>query len=598
MIDLMQTPATSSKVMLKIFLSVPGTTESEQHVFAFTSKTAARAEADAIKDALSKTITAIKATDASSSALAKKTASAAMATAGAVSAGSKASEPKPAWFNDTALKSDANLQKSLLEVNSTLKKTFLEALRTKPESMSPSQLTTQFWSTRVHLLRAHAIERSQQRGQYNVLSTIQIPTGDDERKISISKEQIHLIFSIHPLVKRIYDESVPNRFTETEFWSIFFVSRIFKKLKGERITEEDATNPHLDKYLNVDEDAERSNRHLAAHVPHIIDVEGNEVNHSQRKGNDGDLTMRPSSKVPILRSINAVSEKLISHMAPHDIDPSLPIGIDEETFNELALRDLQGDLEEHQRILNIRDQSRFFASGKESEASADALKYAKQNPASVLFSLRATLDQVTGKQTLENSIGFDPDSDSDEDDSGTAKPHVGSRSSIAAATAQVLATISQLRDQSDNLTASALGCSTGQAVASTYGLSSIIFERLSLTHATTMEFMQQFWNAFLSGDPGRADELAKLIETLGNAINRIEAVADAAESERRANIEKLKKEAKDFQERTGKKRVLGSSAVKGGAKVVNQLFASTLKSIQVATRLYSDELKRQTAEMQ
>ena len=583
--------------MLKIFVEVPGTSDAEQHVFSFTSRTAARAEADAIRDALSKSIAAIKASETSLSVSGNSNNTSAMMAPSAVSSGSKASEAEPPWSNDTLLKSDAGLQKSLLEANSALKNTFLEALKTKPDSMTTSQLTSQFWSTRVHLLRAHNIERSQKRGQYNVLSTIQIPSGDDERRLSVSKEQIHLIFSIHPLVKRIYDENVPERFTDIEFWSIFFVSRIFKKLKGERITEETTTNVHLDKYLSLDEDVERASRLMAAHVPHIIDVEGNEVNHSQRKGNDGDFTMRPSSKVPILRSLNAVSEKLISHMAPSDIDPSLPIGVDEETFNSLALRDLQGDPEENQRILNIRDQSRFFSSGKDSEASNDALRYAKQNPSKVLSFLRKNLGQGAAKQFLESSIGFDSNSDSEDDERHHVKGHVGSRSSIAAATAYMLTAISQQREQSDDLSATSSGFSTVQTVISTYGLSSTIFERLSLTHATTMEFMQQFWNAFLSGDPNRAGELEKLVETLNKALDRMKAVADAAETDRQIGITRLKQEAKDFQHRTGKKRVPNVGAVKGGAEVVNQLFAPTCKLIQVATSLYSDAWKKQSASL-
>ena len=582
--------------MLKIFVEIPGTSDAEQHVFSFTSRTAARAEADAIRDALSKSISAIKASDTvlPISGNSNNT-SAAMALASAVSSGSKASKAEPPWSNDTLLKSDAGLQQSLLEANSALKSTFLEALKTKPESMTTSQLRSQFWSTRVHLLRAHNMERSQKRGQYNVLSTIQIPSGDDERRLSVSKEQIHLIFSIHPLVKRIYDENVPERFTDIEFWSIFFVSRIFKKLKGEKITEETTTNIHLDKYLSLDEDVERASRLMAAHVPHIIDVEGNEVNHSQRKGNDGDFTMRPNSKVPILRSLNAVSEKLISHMAPSDIDPSLPIGVDEETFNSLALRDLQVDPEENQRILNIRDQSRFFSSGKDSEPSNDALKYAKQNPSKVLSFLRRNLGQVAAKQFLESSIGFDSNSDSEDDEKHQGIGHVGSRSSIAAATAQMLTAISQQREQSDDLSASSSGFSTVQTVVSTYGLSSNVFERLSLLHATTMEFMQQFWNAFLSGDNTRAGELEKLVETLNKALDRMKSVADAAETDRQIGIVKVKQEAKDFQHRTGKKRVPNVGVVKGGAEVVNQLFAPTYKSIQVATSLYSEAWKKQSA---
>ena len=59
-VDLQQTPATSAKVILKVFAMAPGTSTSDTHVFSFISATAARAEADAIKEALSNAIQSAK----------------------------------------------------------------------------------------------------------------------------------------------------------------------------------------------------------------------------------------------------------------------------------------------------------------------------------------------------------------------------------------------------------------------------------------------------------------------------------------------------------------------------------------------------------
>ncbi|KAL8827717.1 MAG: hypothetical protein Q9191_003015 [Dirinaria sp. TL-2023a] len=592
--NLQQTPASSPKVMLKIFAQAPGASAAETHTFSFTSQTTARAEADAIKDVLSKVIQASKSGGNPLAAAPSNASSAAMAIASAVSSGAQSGGDSNAWYDDSKLKADGELQQSLLKANPSLSKTFMESLRTKPDSISPSQFTAQFWSSRIHLLRAHAIERNQTRGQYNVLSTIRPMTVDNTTRLSISKEQIQLIFSQHSLVKRVYDENVP-KLSEEAFWSRFFQSRLFKKLKGERITENDPPDPLLDKYLQHDEDAERSKRLMEAHIPHIIDIEGNEENHSQRKGNAPDWTMRPSNKVPIFRTLNTLSEKIMSHVTPNDVDPSLPIGVDEETFNSLALRDLQGDAGENQRILNIKDQSRFFASDKESGASEDALKYAKQKPAKVLSSLRSDLSQFKGNASLEAAIGVDPDSDSDDDETASKQGHVGSHSAISAATAQIMAAISQQQDQHDDLSASTTGFSTVES-NSTYGLSSAIFDRLSLTHATTTEFLQHFWSIFLSGDASRADELSKLVETLDRAMDRIKAVANDAEAERKVEVDKLKKQARDYYERTKRKIQPDYDSVKGGAKVVNQLLGPTVKAIEVATGEYKKAVVEQTQE--
>jgi len=577
-------------VLLKIFAQPAGAPAPETHVFSFTSVTQARSEADAIKDALSKAIQAFQAGNLAPAAPGGASSSAAMAIASAVSSTPGASRDNNTWYDDDRLKSDVKLQQDLLKQNPSLSKTFMESLRTKPESISNSQFTSQFWSTRAHLLRAHAIEHSQKRGAYNVLSTIKPRMEDNTIKLSISKEQIQLIFSQHDLVKRAYDENVPAK-SEEQFWSAFFQSRLFKKLKGEKITEADPTDAVLDKYLDQDDDLERNQRILASHVPHIIDVEGNEENHSQRKGNRPDLTMRPTSldRVPIIRTLNSLSEKIMSHVAPNDVDPSEPIGMDEETFNQLALHDLQGNAEENRIRLNIKDQGRFFSSDKASDTYADAKLYAKQKPDEVLKTVRADLASKGPDIDLAATIGVDDDSS--DSDSGEPHPsHVGSKASLRGATTRIFDAISQQRAQNEDLAVSAL--SAGQT-ASTCDLSTTIFDRLSLTHATTTEFLHHFWLAFFSGDPARAEEIARLVETLDRAMDRIRAVAEDAERERQKEVEKLKQQVREHYERTHKKLPFSPDVVKGGAKAVNQLMDPTVNAIGVALGKYKYALAKQ-----
>ena len=570
--------------MLKVFAQTPGAQAPDTHVFTFPSATTARAEADAIRDALSKAIQAVK--TGGVPAPASGGASAAMAIARAISSKLSPSDAN-AIYDDEKLKQDAALQQSLLKANPPLSKTFTEALKTKPESISISQFSNQFWSSRVHLLRSHAIDQSQKTGQqYNVLSTIKPVTVDDKIKLSLSKEQVQMIFKQHPLVKRVYDENVP-KLSEGSFWSRFFVCRLYKKMKGERILDGDPTDAILDKYLVIHEE-ERATDLLASHIPHTIDIEGNEQNHSQRKGNDGDSTMRPSSlnKAPIIRTLNSLAEKVLSQVAPNDIDPSEPIGVDEETYNELRLRDLQGDAEERRNILNIKDQSRFFASEKETDVSKDALRYAKQDPTTVLKTLRADIKHARSLPDLSMAIGINEDSDSSEDEATQKNAHVGSKAALTSATAQLLGAISEQRLQTDDADAS----------KSTSGLHKATYERLTLTHATTTEFLSYFWAAFLSGNSTRAEEISRLVETLNRAMDRIKAVAEDAEKERQKEIDKYRKQADDFFQRTGRKRRVDEANVPGGAKAVNQLFAPTVKAIEAAGRKYRKALEEQAVD--
>jgi transcription initiation factor TFIIH subunit 1 len=572
--------------MLKIFALAPGSSEPETHVFSFTSPTTARAEADAIKDALSRIIQSAKAGGGPLAAPGGGAFSAAMAIASAVSSTPQAGGDITAFYDDERLKSDVELQQSLLKASPSLSKTFMESIRTKPEAITSSQFTAQFWSTRIHLLRAHAIEKNQTRGVYNVLSSVKPVTVDGTMRLTISKEQIQLIFNQHSLVKRVYDENVP-KLSESSFWERFFQSRLFKKLKGEKITESDPTDPTLDKYLQDDEDTERAKRLMASHVPHIIDIEGNEENHSQRKGNAPDLTMRPTSidRVPIIRTLNALSEKIMSHVAPNDIDPSLPIGVDEETYNSLALQDLRGDAEENRIILNIRDQSRFFSSDKQNGVSADALLYARQDPAQVLHLLQSNLSDANSPDlNLETAIGFDPDSDSDDSDSEShpsKPPHIGAHSALSAATSQILTAISLQHHQTS---------STSTTISSTTPLPPQIHDRLTLTHATTTEFLSHFWSAFLSGAPSRADSVFNLVETLNRAMDRINAVAEDAEAERAKEVERVKRQIKERYEKTGRKVRYDFESIGGGAKVVQQQLGPTVRAIEVAIGEYRKAL--------
>jgi transcription initiation factor TFIIH subunit 1 len=247
--------------MLRVFAiapNAPPNSTPDQYVFLFTAgPDAARRQADAIKNALSARLGLTKAetpTKAGTPAAAPTPTpvadggggmSAAMAIASAVSSAGTSQNP---WDDDNKLKADVELQQSLLKADPTLQRMFMESIHTKPESLTSAKFMSQFWSTRLHLLRAHAIERAQTRGSYNVLSVLKPRQEENVTKMNISKEQISLIFSQHPIVHRVYDQNVP-KLDEYEFWSRFFQSRLFKKLRGERIVEADPTDAILDKYL-------------------------------------------------------------------------------------------------------------------------------------------------------------------------------------------------------------------------------------------------------------------------------------------------------------------------------------------------------------
>ena len=586
--------------MLKIFAQQQSNLPSEQYVFSFTAGVGkAREEANAIKDELSTAIQAAK-----SSAQAPVAAGEGPSSGGGMKVAMATAPPGATpWNDNNRLKTDAELQQSLLRSDTNLQRMFMESLRSKPETLTPAQFMSQFWTTRLHLLRAHAIERAQTRGSYNVLSTLKPRVEDNVTKLNISKEQIQLIFTQHPLVKRVYDENVP-KLTEQQFWSRFFQSRLFKKLRGERISEADATDAILDRYLQQQTDEQQrrppvttTNINGEVHVPHFIDLAGNEDDVSQRMGNRPDIDMRPTS-MPIIKTLNSLSERIMGNVGQADHDPSTEpaANVDEETLDELQLHDLQGDKQQSGITLNIRDQSRFFAHARFAEDKESRI-FAKQDPEKVITDLRADVEgTLPGDGSAQLGRLVEPDEeeeeeeeeDEEEEEVGKQRQQqVGSKASLQKATSQILSAIRERRTQEAEQKSNS---TTDGNTENTYGLSPNLFDRLTITHATTTEFLHQFWQTFLSGNPDRAGELASLVESLHRALDRIRAVANDAEAERQVEVERRKAQAREVLEATGRRVRLNLTSVGGGEKVVDQLLGPTNRAIEGALSKYKEAL--------
>ncbi|TDZ34654.1 General transcription and DNA repair factor IIH subunit tcf-29 [Colletotrichum spinosum] len=609
--NLQQTPDTAAKVMLKIFEKPLEATEQVPYLFHFTSPDA-RSEANAIKDLLSRLLADIRSGDPNvpkPSGASGTPASAHGATGAAAANGTGASSSasiafassansKPVnvrWFDDAQLKGDIELQQSLMKKDRNLHQTYMDARATKPESISDAAFNAQFWSTRTNLLRAHAIEVNQQKGAYNVLPSIKPRLENDVLKLDITVEMVQLIMAQHPLVKRLYDENVP-KIPESEFWSRFFLSKLFRTLKGDRISDEKKEGIRRDALFDSHDASENTTmfqrKSMAQSVPHIIDVYGNEENQGGfRSGNQKDIEMRPRKDVPIVNTLNSLSERMLANVVPTDDRENGPL--EESTFQELALRDLRGDAKENKIILNIKEQNRFFA--KKEEAQSDNAKtFAKQVPADVLFEVQSDLEMmdVDGSNglNLRAGIGIVDDSDSEDEGGAPKPPHVGSRAARKAAGEDIMAGIRQRRTQK-----------YGDVVADParpMGLPVEVAERCELTHATTIEFLHQFWNAFLSGDPDRANELQYLVDSLKRSAERINAVAEEAEKAREELIRMKKKEIMDHYKATGKKiRGWRPEHEKGGRKAVLQVMEPTLDSLKKAQADYQRALEAEGVQL-
>jgi transcription initiation factor TFIIH subunit 1 len=574
--NLQKTPETAKKAMLKIFAKPPSSTDAVDHTFTFTSADA-RIEIETVTDHIRRMIDDHKKQQLAAASTGPGQ-SAAMTIANAVSGHRTAN----VWEDDDRLKTDVRLQQSLMQADPQLQKTFMEALSVKPDSITNLQFTQQFWASRVHLLRAHALAQHQDRGKSNVFSDIGVVGSG--KTVSITSEQIHTIFEQYPLLRRVYDELVPKRYNEASFWKRFFQSQLYLNLRGmktdDRINRKDEYIDS-DQYLNAPELTGLRPTAPELHIPKFFDLEGNEENHSQRKGNkpDNENNQANLEKAPVIRKLNALSEKLMAAVRQSDVDVSAPIGTMEAEYEMLRLRDLEGDPEQQRIVLNIRDQRRFFSDNQSSATEGNPFKNVDQSKA-----IRSAYKDLT-KSFPNPGSGALPIAPFEASEHGADDESEPTANGATHAHIQLMKMISAHR----SLTA---------PIAESSGLDPQIYERITLTHATSIEFLRQFWSAFLSGDSGRANEIAALVDSLTRATERILAIASDADSARVDFIHTLEKQEAEKARLTGERpKRVNRDAVPRGGKIVKELMRPILDSLRVAEQAYRRAYSEQVGEL-
>lgn len=218
------------------------------------------------------------------------------------------------------LLSNLQLQQNYLKQNLTLSKKFQNSVI---KNKLPAK---EFWITRITELRSFALSNSQKYGPYNVLSTIKpVASSDNKVNVSVTKDKLKAILVTYPVVKLAFDENVPLNFHEQEFWSRFFQSNLFRKLRGELIMANTRGDIIIDKYLenevvlNNEEDELNMNK---IKVSKVLDLKGNMDDDPLKFPNKQDFTMRygadPQGQtegvLDILKGMNRLSEKLMNSL--------------------------------------------------------------------------------------------------------------------------------------------------------------------------------------------------------------------------------------------------------------------------------------------
>ncbi|KAK9371643.1 uncharacterized protein V1513DRAFT_476064 [Lipomyces chichibuensis] len=444
-------------------------------------------------------------------------------------------------LSDTDLLADRTLQLSFLRSNGDLRQQFSDAV------VGQQLPCDEFWRTRIPLLRMHSLVLAQRRGPYNVLATIKPVSkthseatgeggGTAQMMVSLSPDKIRDIFVQYPVVRRAYDENVPP-LVETTFWSRFFLSKLCRRLRGEKIGFNDA------------QDNQRELQNENAKIMRFADVEANEMDDSQRAGNRPDITMRQTphnDALSIMRTMNKLSQKIVASV---EREAQQPLEEQEQLKQRgLVLQDLDPVTTVSHIGLHLHRSTHSLHSATAwKDVDAVATDGNESGASKMLESMIDSCSSSSGSiPTLLSSA-------------------VPSSSTVCHAQSQVFNLIHSRRstesnrhkgDDSDNSASDA-----------------VMMRDMKLSHTAGIEFLRHFWSALLSGEPSRAvSGLPLLITSVEKSKMRLETIVD-----RHVTSNAFQDPANLSQE---KKRVQGYVQI-------------TLDALQSAAKMYYDLVKEQ-----
>ncbi|KAG9068117.1 RNA polymerase II transcription factor B subunit 1 [Linnemannia hyalina] len=228
----------------------------------------------------------------------------------------------------------------------------------------------EFWETRKSLLRNKAAIDQQQKGQSSAWLDLKPQTGEsNDVKYVMTPQVIHSVCQQYPSIKRAYDQFVPDKLSEAEFWKRYFQSRFFHRSRSGRGANE-PDDEIFDKALEEDEEETRSapKRIKLDHINRLVDLSTTEEDHLESYLTpDGTMnagkTKESKEAMPLIRRFNRYAQRVLNST----IGPKRPFtGTDSLDMSgverSIVMEDLQEQKESSKIILNIQDTRRYFES--------------------------------------------------------------------------------------------------------------------------------------------------------------------------------------------------------------------------------------------
>ncbi|KIM69040.1 hypothetical protein SCLCIDRAFT_1208455 [Scleroderma citrinum Foug A] len=305
------------------------------------------------------------------------------------------SDGRSPTITGTDAASDFRLRKKVLMSNP-------ELLALHRDLVMTGQITEpEFWEGREHLLLAEAAAEAQKRGRPGQLVDPRPQTVDGgEVKIVITPQLVHDIFDEYPVVAKAYNENVPIKLSEAEFWKRYFQSKLFNAHRAsirssatQHVVKDD---PIFDKYLEKDDDELEPKRPRKEVADLYINLGATFEDHAET-GNEKDVTMqagRQRGALPLIRKFNDHSERLLNS-ALGDNSPSKrrrADGDDQSVFSQIELEDLHDSESSTGILLEMQDRRRYFEGQLMRSKAAEQIPGKRIDVSAAFAELRSSID--------------------------------------------------------------------------------------------------------------------------------------------------------------------------------------------------------------
>ncbi|KAF9919879.1 RNA polymerase II transcription factor B subunit 1 [Linnemannia zychae] len=228
----------------------------------------------------------------------------------------------------------------------------------------------EFWETRKSLLRNKAAVDQQQKGQSSAWLDLKPQTGEsNDVKYVMTPQVIHSVCQQYPSIKRAYDQYVPDKLSEGEFWKRYFQSRFFHRSRSGRGANE-PDDEIFDKALEEDEEETKSapKRIKLDHINRLVDLSTTEEDHLESYTSPDSTmaagkTKESKEAMPLIRRFNRYAQRVLNSTTGPKRPTTGPEAINMNGVERaILMEDLQDQKEAGKIMLNIQDTRRYFES--------------------------------------------------------------------------------------------------------------------------------------------------------------------------------------------------------------------------------------------